>query len=121
MKSFFIKLIITTISALALAYFFKGITFNTPLDAFWFAFVLAFLNSTLKPLLQFFTLPLTIFSLGLFLLVINGLLIIIADAFIEGMQVQGFMRAMVFSVALSFLTLVLNAVFNSSTPPSKQN
>ena len=120
MKSFIIKLLITTFSALALAYVIKGIAFNTPLDAFWFAFVMAFLNSTLKPVLQFFTLPLTVFSMGLFLLVINGLLVIIADALIDGMHVQGLLRAIVFSVALSLLTLVLNAFFNSKSSASKQ-
>jgi putative membrane protein len=120
MKSFLIKLLLTAFSALALAYVIKGITFNTPLDAFWFAFVMAFLNSTLKPVLRFFTLPLTIFSLGFFLLVINGLLVLIADTLIEGMHVQGLLSAMVFSVALSLLTLVLNVFFNPTSSSSKQ-
>ena len=118
MKAFFIKLLINALAAWILAYVIKGIYFTSAMDAFWFAFVMAFLNGTVKPVLQFFTLPITVFSLGLFLLVINGLMVEIADYAIEGMQTEGFINVLVFSAAYSVLSLILNTLFKSPATKS---
>ncbi len=74
-----------------------------------FALVLALLNTFIKPLLILFTLPITIFTLGLFLFVINAIIIIIADKFIDGIKVDGFLWALVFSVVLSIISSAANA------------
>jgi putative membrane protein len=73
-----------------------------------FALVLAVLNFIVKPLLIILTLPLTIVTLGLFLLVINVIIILLADKFVSGIKIDGFLWAFVFGLLLSFLTTVLN-------------
>lgn len=74
------------------------------------AVVLAFLNSVVKPILIILTIPVTLFSLGLFLLVINAGIILLADYFIDGFKVNGFWAALIFSVVLA----IINALFGNS-------
>jgi putative membrane protein len=69
--------------------------------ALFVALVLSFLNVFLKPLLILFTIPLTLVTLGLFLMVINGIIILVADNLIDGFEVSGFFWALVFSFLLS--------------------
>ena len=75
------------------------------------AVVLAFLNAIFKPILTVLTIPITIFSLGLFLLVINAVIIIFAEKLVDGFKVDGFLTALVFSLILSLVTGILNAMF----------
>ena len=74
------------------------------------AVALAFLNAIVKPILTILTIPITIVTLGLFLLVINALMIIFAEKLVPGFQVSGFLTALVFSVILSVVTAILNAL-----------
>lgn len=78
--------------------------------AFVAAFVLGLLNFTLKPILTFFTLPITFLTLGLFLLVINGIMIYAASEVLSGIQVNGFFDAVLTSIVISIATLMLNAL-----------
>jgi len=103
--NFFMKLIlrviITALLVLILPYFFKGIEVNSLVTAFKVALVLGLLNFFIKPIFVFFTLPFTVFSLGLFLLVINGMIIMLCDYFVKGFDVQNIGWAILFSVVLS--------------------
>src|SRR5690606_12989827 len=74
------------------------------------AVVLALLNFLVKPILILFTLPVTILTLGLFLLVINALIILFAENLVPGFQVAGFWWALIFSLLLSFMQAVLHLV-----------
>ncbi|WP_366941505.1 phage holin family protein [Flavobacterium sp.] len=65
------------------------------------ALVLGVLNLFVKPIFVLFTLPITVFSLGLFLLVINGMMIMLCDYFVDGFDVKNIGWAMLFSVVLS--------------------
>ncbi|HUR12790.1 MAG TPA: phage holin family protein [Flavitalea sp.] len=98
------RIIITSIVAFALSYLLSGIH----MDSFWaaiiLAIVLAILNFFVKPLIILFTLPLTIVTLGLFLFVINALIILLADSLIDGFRVDGFWWALLFSLLLSIVT-----------------
>jgi putative membrane protein len=60
-----------------------------------------------KPILVLFTLPVTILTFGLFLLVINAVIILLADAFISGFSVDGFWVALLFSLLLSIVQSLL--------------
>jgi putative membrane protein len=80
------------------------------LSAVLVAVVLAFLNTIVKPILTILTIPITIVSLGLFLLVINAILIIFADKLVPGFHVDGFWWALFFSLILSVFTSVLNGL-----------
>ncbi|MDO6517536.1 phage holin family protein [Zobellia uliginosa] len=71
------------------------------------AIVLSLLNFIVKPILVLLTLPVTILTLGLFLLVINAVIILLADNLIDGFTVDGILWAILFSLLLSFLQSIL--------------
>ncbi len=81
---------------------------NSFTTAIIFALVLAILNAIVKPLLILLTLPLTIITLGLFLLVINVLIILLADKFVSGIKIDGFWWAFIFGLLLSVVSTILN-------------
>lgn len=72
-----------------------------------FALVLAFLNAIVKPLIVILTLPITVVTLGLFLLVINVLIILLADHFVSGINIDGFLWALIFGLLLAVVSSVL--------------
>lgn len=108
--NFLIRLIISTLAVLVTAYLLPGIYVESFLTAVIVALVLGFLNSIVKPLLVLFSLPAIIFSFGLFLIVINTLIIILADKLIDGFKVNGFGWALLFSIVLWIVTSILNAI-----------
>lgn len=108
--NFMIRLVISAIVAYLLSQILKGVHIKDLKTAILFAFVLAILNALVKPLLVLFTLPLTIFTLGLFLLVINAIVILLADYFIKGIDIDGFFAALLFSVLLSFFSSLLHTL-----------
>ena len=77
------------------------------LSAIIVAFVLALLNGFLKPLLMILTIPITIFTFGLFLLVINGIIILFASILVSGFYVEGFWWALLFSLIMSLISYLL--------------
>ena len=99
---FLLKILITTVNAFILAYILPGIVINDIYTALAVAVLLAILDATIKPLLIILTLPVTIFSLGLFLFVINAVIILMAEHFVNGFKVAGFWDALLFSILLSF-------------------
>ena len=110
--NFIIKLILSTMAVLIRAWLLPGVSIanNSIYTAFILAVVLAFLNAVLKPILVFLTIPVTIFTLGLFYLVINALIIILAERLVEGFHVRGFFTALLFSIVLSLISSVLDAL-----------
>lgn len=102
------RLIISSIVAFALSYLLSS---GISIDSFWtaivVAIVLAVLNAIVRPLLILLTLPITIFTLGLFLLVINAIIILLADKLIDGFEVKNFWWALLFSLLLSGITSLL--------------
>ncbi len=90
-------------------YLLPGASVGGYVDAIVVALVLAVANTFIKPILTILTLPITLLTLGLFLLVINGIIILIVDAVLSGFQVQGLFTAIIFSIILSvFNYLFLN-------------
>lgn len=76
-----------------------------------FALVLAFLNAIVKPLIIILTLPITVITLGLFLLVVNVLVILLADHFVSGINIDGFFWALIFGFLLAIVSsLIQNLV-----------
>ncbi|MCS6979556.1 MAG: phage holin family protein [Flavobacteriales bacterium] len=75
------------------------------------AAVIGLLNQFLKPILILLTIPVTVFTLGLFLLVINGLIIALAAEIVPGFEVASFGSAILFSLALSFVSWMLEGLF----------
>jgi|SRR5690606_29723354 putative membrane protein len=109
-----IRLLITAVVAFFLTKILSGVHFEGFSTAIVFAIVLGVLNLIVKPILSILGLPLTIITLGLFSFVINAIVILIADYFIEGMVVDGFWWALIFSIALSLITSLLGGIAGSS-------
>jgi len=110
--NFLIRLLITAAVAYGLSTVLSGVHIDGFTTALIFALVLAVLNAIVKPLLLLLTLPITIITLGLWLFVINAIIILIADKFIKGIQVDGILWALIFSLLLSVLSSILNALFD---------
>jgi putative membrane protein len=105
---FIMRIIVTSVIAFGLSYLLKkGIHFEDFWTVIIFAVVLALLNAIVKPILIILTFPITLVTFGLFLFVINALMILIAEYFIPGFTVDGFWWALLFSFLLSLCTSVL--------------
>lgn len=108
--NFIIRTIITAVVAYGLTYILSGVHITDFKAALIFALVLAVLNAIVKPIITFLTLPVTIITLGLFLLVINAFVIIIADKLLDSVTVDGFWWALGFSLLLSIVSSALFSV-----------
>ena len=109
-----IKLIITAVAAFGISKLLNPLVEITDFtSALIFAVVLGLLNLIVKPIISLFSLPITILTLGLFSLVINAIIVLIADYFIDGINIDGFLWALIFSVALSIVTSILESIFIS--------
>jgi putative membrane protein len=102
-----LRIIISAIVAFALSYILSGVHIQSFVTALILAVVLGLLNIFVKPILIILTLPITIFTFGLFLFVINALIILLAAKFVNGFRVDGFWWALLFSLLLSVLTSFL--------------
>lgn len=98
---FLLKLLLTALAVIVLSSILPGITVTNYGTAFIVAVTISLLNVFVKPLLIFFTLPVTIVTLGLFLLVINAVIILLAGKLVSGFVISGFFTALIFSVLLS--------------------
>jgi len=104
-----IKLLLNAIAVFALSYILSGVQVDGYISAIIVAIVLSILNLLIKPLLVILTLPITIVTLGLFLIVINALIILLADYLISGFSVDNIWWAILFSVLLSILQSLLHS------------
>ncbi len=111
--NFIIKLILYAIAILITSYLLSGVHVEGFFAAFILAGVLALFNVTLKPLLVILTIPFTIITFGLFLIVINAIIILLADSFIPGTNIDGFWWAILFS----FIVSILNSIFTGLSEP----
>jgi putative membrane protein len=102
-----IRLIARTLAAFGTAYILPSVDLDQFTTAIWLAVLLALLNSTLRPLLILLTIPLTVFSFGLFLLVINAGLVMLASDWVDGFSVEGFWSALAFSLLYSTISSLL--------------
>jgi putative membrane protein len=114
-----LRLLITTIIVLTLSHFMGGVQVSSIKSALIVAVVLGLLNTFLKPILVFFTFPVTIVTLGLFLLVINAIMVILCDKLVNGFAVSSFWTALLFSVLLSISQSILYKFINDDNNNKK--
>ncbi|MDY0131434.1 MAG: phage holin family protein [Desulforegulaceae bacterium] len=107
-KYFWFKVFVQTLAILVTAVFFKGIVVDSVIAAFFAALILGLLNSIVRPILIFFTLPLTLFSLGLFIFIINAVILKMTAFFIPGFTVQGFFTSIFGALFISIVSFFLN-------------
>ncbi len=105
-----LRLLLNALAVEILSYVLPGVGVDSMLTAIIVAVVLSLLNFLVKPILVILTLPITILTLGLFLLVINAIIILLAANLIDGFQVTSFWWAIIFSLLLSFLQAILQSV-----------
>ena len=102
--------ILNAVALLVVAYILHGITVASFGSALIAALVLGLLNTLVKPLLIVLTLPITIVTLGLFLLVLNALVFWFAGSILKGFQVEGFWRALIGAIVYSLVSGLLSGL-----------
>ncbi|MGX5658778.1 phage holin family protein [Castellaniella ginsengisoli] len=105
--------ILNAVALLVVAYILPGITVASFGSALIAALVLGLLNAVVKPLLILLTLPLTIVTLGLFLLVLNALVFWFAGSILKGFQVDGFWWAVIGAIVYSLVSTALAGLLAS--------
>jgi putative membrane protein len=108
MSGFLFRWLITTLAIGGVAYVLPGFHVDGPWSAVIAALLLGLINAVLRPILLFLTLPITILTLGLFALVINGAMLALVAALVEGIRVSGFGSAVIGALLISVTATLLS-------------
>lgn len=111
MTEFFAKVFSTMIALMAAAYLLPGITITGVWAGFFGAVVLGFVNGFIRPIFTILTIPFTILTFGLFLLIINAIMLSLTSVLVPGFVVSGFFSAVIASVIVSFVSSLLHNMF----------
>ena len=103
-----VRIAITALALLIVSKLGIGVTITGLVPALLAALVLGLLNAQVRPLLVILTLPITLLTLGLFLVVINGILFMLTATFVEGFAVSSFVVAIIGSVVVSIISSIAN-------------
>lgn len=112
-----VRFLLSGVAVVLTAYLLPGVDVHDYWTALIVALVLSLVNIFVKPILILFTIPLTFLTLGLFLLVINALMILLTDYFVDGFIVNGFWWALLFSLILS----LFNSLFSDLTGKAEKD
>jgi putative membrane protein len=110
MLAFLTHLIVTAALLLLVAYFVRGVHVQGWGSALIGALVLGFVNAVVRPLMVLLTLPFTVLTFGLFLLVVNALMLWLVAALVPGIRIEGFVPALLGSLTLTLLNLAVELV-----------
>ena len=110
MLSFILKFILTAVLVYGLSTVLPGVVLGGVGSAAILVIVLGLLNAVVKPILKILGFPITVLTLGLFLLVINVIIVKLADFMMTSFDVHGFLNALLFSLALSVVNSVVDLV-----------
>lgn len=105
-----LHVLINTLAVVVAAYVLPGIIIDGYMTALVVAVVLGVVNAVLKPVLVVLTFPVTVLTLGLFLFVLNALMVMLVAKIVPGFAVRGFWSALLFSLVVSVVVSFLNAV-----------
>jgi putative membrane protein len=117
---FLLKLLVSSLAVFFGAWILPGVFLDGFPTAILVALILGFLNAFLKPILVILTIPVTLVTFGLFLLVINAGIILLVDSALDGFDVNNFFTAVVYSILISLITWLLEAIANPK-PKQKAN
>ena len=106
---FIIKILVTAVAVYVAAYLLPGVTITDIKTTIIVALVLALLNTFIKPILVILTIPITLLTLGLFLLIINALMVKWAAGLVDGFHVDGWLSALLVSIIVTVVSYILNA------------
>lgn len=116
---FLVHWAITGVSLWVASHLFRGLKFDNTGALVVSALLLGLANAVVKPLLIVLTLPLTLLTFGLFLLVINALMIMLVAALVKGFKVSGFWTALFASIFISLLSIAIGSFVTSDDPADK--
>ncbi len=105
-----LRLIILIISVFVAAFLVPGVTIDSITTLVVVAIVLGIVNTFLKPILVILTIPLTIMTLGIFLLILNGILVLLVGSVVPGFHVSGILAAILFSIIVSLVSSLLSSL-----------
>ena len=112
MVGFILKFVLTAVLVYGLSMVLPGVTLSGVGGAAILVLVLGLLNAVVKPILKILGFPITILTLGLFLLVINVVIVKLADFLMTSFDVHGLLNALLFSIALSVVNAVVDMVID---------
>jgi putative membrane protein len=107
---------VMSLSLWVASYVFNGLTFSSKSSLLVSALMLGFANAIVRPILVFLTLPLTLLTFGLFLLVINALMIMLVAALVKGFKVSGFWTAFFASIFIAAFSFFIEWLLPGSHP-----
>jgi putative membrane protein len=113
MLSFIIKWVLSAVAVLIAAYILPGVAVESFWAALLVAVILSLFNAVLRPILVILTIPVTVLTLGLFLLVINAVIVLLVDAMVGDFYVSGFWWALIFSLVISILGAIFDNIAES--------
>jgi putative membrane protein len=108
MRHFLFRLLVTSIAFLVVANVLPGFKIDNPLALFGSALILGLFNAFLRPVMVFLTLPLTFFTFGLFIFIINGLILYLTSYLVAGFHIQSFWTAILASILISVVSGIIN-------------
>lgn len=109
--SILLKWLLMTVAIMITAYLLPGVSINGVGAAILTALVLGLVNAVLRPILLVLTIPITILTLGLFIFILNGLLVLLTSAIVSGFSVMNIWWAILFSLVFSIVSFVLQQIF----------
>ena len=113
-RGFIIRWVVNALALLVAAWILKGIVISSYLSLFVAAFVIGLLNAFLRPVVLLLTLPLNILTLGLFTLVVNGIMLLLAGDVVRGFEVHGFFSAVFAALIMGCVSFLLNLFISDS-------
>ena len=105
-----IKLLATAVAAYVAAWLLDDVNIDSIQTTLIVALVFGILNAIVRPILVLLTIPITVVTLGLFLLVINIIIVKLTDALIDGFEVNGWLAALLFSLIVSVVSSIISAI-----------
>lgn len=111
----FLNWLISAIAIVISAYLLSGVHIDDFITALILAVVLGAINGFVRPVLVVLTLPLTVVTLGFFLLILNTLLIMLAALIVPGFAINSFWWALVFGIVLTLVNAVFHKVFGKNS------
>lgn len=105
-----IKLAALAIAVFVASYIIPGVTIDSIPSLLVVAIVLGVVNTFIKPILIILTLPLTVLTLGIFLLLLNGILIMLVSYIVPGFNVETFLAAILFSIVVSLVSTLISKI-----------
>lgn len=117
MAGILIRWLILTVAIIVTAYLLDGIIISGFFAAFFAAAILGILNAFFRPILLILTLPINILSLGLFTIVINALLLMMASGVIPGFMISSFWTALLGALLISLVSFILNTFIGGHARP----